>query len=311
MKRLAVLLLAASLLAGCSDDGGSSGSSGSDPASAFTAQAPEGYRDLAADRGTLHPAWGDDLQGNNGGFLVLGQPDGDATEVTVLELTGFEGYQGAINQGSDAYATGAWDEREVDGRPALVSTSNGVTEVLAERGDDIAVAARSAQLDVGELTDLILDTDIPSGVRPTGAPDVDPPEGFDVLGRATADLALAFTGYADEGFAGGPTSAEVRAWEGRGGDDVLVAMTLPADAGDVEALLGFPLTTHQGDAVEAERFEIDGRDASWLRMESYGYVLTTTEWGDLLLLITRTSGVDAELLGREQLTAVAESVEHV
>jgi hypothetical protein len=288
----------------CGGDGDGGGTDG------FTAVVPDGYRDFAEGQGELPAAWGDDNAGNTGGFAVLA-PSADVTglaDLTVVELTGYEGYQGGLRQASAAGVDGTFDEVQVDGQEALGSTTQDVNELLAVRGDDVAVAARSTQLDQAGLTDLVLATDVPSGAPPTGAPEVVAPEGLRVLGQATSDLAVALNARGEEGYPGGPEASYMRVWEGRGGDDVLLAMTLPASAGDVDAVLGWSLTT-LGQPGELERFAIDGRDAAWVGSVSRSILATTTDWGDLLVLVAAPSGADAQLPGRDVLAAVAESVE--
>jgi hypothetical protein len=298
VRRLLTVALVAAALAGCGDDGGGG----------LRAEVPDGYRQFAEGSGEQAAGWGDDNQGNTGGFTVLvGTPEG-SDSMAVVELTGFEGYADGLAQ---AVRTDDATPVDLDDREAFAGVSLDGTELAVQVADDVALVARGNDLDVDDLITLVDATSVPDGDPPSGAPNVTPPDGIRmaVAGSASADLALAFFADADEGYLGGPAAAHGTAWEGRNGDNVLIVLTLPGDAGDVEAVLGWPLVTMGQPAEDSGMTEVDGRDAAWLSTESRNILATTNAAGDLLLVESISAGVDSELLDQATMVDVAESVE--
>jgi hypothetical protein len=295
----------AAALAGCSDDGGSGdGDSSSD----FTVEAPDGYHLLAEGTGEGQRQWGDDSSGNTGPFVVLGGSDDPTHQLTTFELGGFQGFQGGLNQALGYVGDAPAERIEADGRPALAVSTRTFASVVADGGDDLAAITRSTVLGRDDLVALIEGADLPEGEQPAEPPTVDPPDGWTVLGSATADLNLALGAYGEDGYVGGPASAHVRLWRVPV-DNQLMALTLPGSAGDVGAVVGYPLVTSGFEADEVERFELDDRDAVWLANESNAVLATTTDWGDLLLLLWGPDGVDAQPADRSVLEAIAASAE--
>jgi hypothetical protein len=274
--------------------------------SPFLVDAPEGYELDTAARGEVQGWWGDDSEGSSGGFVALASSRTE--DVVVVEAAGFEGVQGGLDQLSSG------DELEVDGRRAIFHRGDGASfdELVVERGDDLALVIRARDLDLDGLLELnegsTLDPD-PS-VHRVVAPSVAPPAGMTVIGGADRDLVLAMAGYGDA--IPGPASAHVARWRQlRSTDHELLAMTLPAAAGDPGAALGWPLV-REFDEASVARIEVDDRPAAYVVMEqgdiTSTMLVTTTEWGDLLVLRSQPShhsGGDA--LTRDQLVTIAES----
>jgi hypothetical protein len=303
------VLLVAVTLAACSGDDGDSATT-DERSTDFTVEVPEGYHLLAEGTGRGDFEWGDDSSGNTGPFVVLGGSDDPIGQMTTFELGGFAGMQGGLGQAA-GYCCGVDNIRtfEVDGRPAEAFSTATFTSVAAERGDDIGTIVRSTVLSRDDLVALIESADLPDGEQPRDPPEVEPPGGWAVLGEASADLTMALEAYADEGFIGGPPSAHGRAWRASDSDNRLIVLDLPESAGDVGAVLGFSLVTGGIAADEVERFELDGREAAWVANESHAALATTTEWGDLLLVLWQPNGTRSQPPDRDLLETVATSAE--
>lgn len=141
----------------CSDDGDApvtSAAPATDPdlvASPFRVEAPGGLVPAGEGRGAYPQFWGDDSSGNHGPSVVLA-PDASSAgpdDVTVVTASGFEGYQGGVAQASASY-TLPHETLEIHGRPALFSVASpssgrSVSELLVERGDDLALVIRSPE----------------------------------------------------------------------------------------------------------------------------------------------------------------------
>jgi hypothetical protein len=323
VKRLAAVALVAAALAACSDDGGGwTTDDGSSESSPFRVDAPSGLEVLNAGRGGGYPAWGDDSLGNTGGFTVLGRT-AEATDIddlAIVELTGFESYQGGLHQASNFYYTSRFEPRTVADRPAQCAgepvgePDATYAELIVVWGDDLAVATRAAGVDCDDLADLAADVLVPGGDPPTGPPSVEGGGGWEPIGEASADLALALETFANDDHLDGPASAHVVAFAPPGAtDDALTVLTLPGDAGDVDAALGYPRASN-GEPAEVARTTVDGREAVWLRLEQYtrrGVLVTTTSWGDLLVVIATPVGPEGPILDRSILEAVAASATQV
>lgn len=321
MRRLAAVALAALLLAGCSGDDGADGVPRSTESSAFEVDVPDGFVLVDEGPGTSEAAWGDDSTGNTGGYTVLG-PDADEDELgrlAVVELVGFGGMQGGLFQASTVSGPGEGVETSYDDRPAVFSSGSDpfgpVTELLAERARNLAIAVRGGGLRETDLQTFVWRTSWPEdvGAQRTTAPEVDPPEGWSEVGRADTALVLALGGYPRD--LSGPRTAHSALWRGDDpGATSLMVMTLPGTAGDVAAALAFGRTSHSfAEPVEVDRYRLDGREAVWLRQRSLvgdeTTVVTTTGWGDLLVVKSRTRRTDGDPpLDRAALEAVASSI---
>jgi hypothetical protein len=349
--RVAALTLLALVagVAGCSDqagDGtatGAPGEDGDDTSSPFVvdpAAVPDGFTPAAAGTGELVQDWGSDSFGTNEPFTVLAPPGtgADDDHVVIVSTTGFEGYQGGLEQASASYMDADVESFDYEGRPALyVPPSDealddpaggpraGWADLVAERGDDVAVrvSARGAGRDalLGVLDHVVVPDDH------TAAPDVvRPPAGMEVLGSGDADLVLsAFPGFdavgrrlwvAESahavGFAGGPagTTTTVATTTAVPSPSQLVVATLPGDAGDVEAV-GAPGTLGGYGEVTAQDVDggVDGRPAVVLDRTTEGdpsvarTLVTTAPWGDVLLVAA--VGPAGALPDADDLVAVA------
>lgn len=306
VRTVGVVLAAGLVLGACSDDGGQA-------ASAFNAEVPDGYRLVAEGPGENSMLWGSDTDGySTGGFTVLARSDEteDPAELTVVEVTGFQGFEGGLSQALDGYPSTTSEEVEVDGRRALLADlGDDITQLVAERDRDLAISAQSATLEGDELADLISGTELAYSRRRNAAPEVDPPEGWEVLGEATNVLTIALGAFSHDGYTGGPASAESKAWRAPDGSQILTVLTVPASAGDLEAALGYSLTNGGDPALETDRFELEGRPAVWVASNSSrGTLVTTTDWGDLLVARSAPDGVNAEPPDRRLLESVAASV---
>jgi hypothetical protein len=221
--------------------------------------APEGYRLLAAGRGTDGQVWGDDSNGSHEPFTVL---EGDGGAVMAVSVTGYAGYQSDLEQASASFIVDAAEPEqfELDGDEAVYTPpKNGRWAdlvVALERDLAVRVTAPAASRE-----DLV---DVARSVKPSAdngrAPEVQaPPEPWQVVGSAHIDAVLALEGSFDPAHSPtpGPESAHFAAW--LSGDDSLVAMTIPGAALDLAALRSdLPLWwPHPG--VTAEPVEIDGR----------------------------------------------------
>jgi hypothetical protein len=298
-------------LAGCSDDGGGTGQPETTESSPFTIEPPANFELTYAGRGDQLPQWSDDTGGeNHGGFTVLAPRD-DPTEtdqVTVVEATGFRGYQGGLHQASMLQGTG-WEDLQVDGRSALVAEEldGSFTELMVVReGDDVALGLRSPELSVDELIELNGGTTLSPDLEElrVSAPDVSPPTGWSTVGEVQGDLRMGIDSYGDDP---GPPSAHSAKWESASGA-VLIALTLPSVAGDVPALLAWPRTTHHSNET-IELIEVDGRPAAFITTSRAPKLVTTTSWGDLLVLNVSARGNDGDLVPTEDdLVAAAASV---
>jgi hypothetical protein len=266
--------------------------------SPFLVDAPDGYELVHAGRGAQTPEWGDDDAGSQGGFTVLSivaEPE-EPGDLTVVEATGYEGYQGGLAQAS--IEIDPTQEMELDGRPALATTAEHGNELLVARGDDLALGLRSSRLSIDELIDLDGETtlsDDPGAVRRL-APSVDPPEGWSVAGQATADLVVGIQSFGPDP---GPPSAHSATWRTGPNGDEFRAMTLPAEAGDIVSLLGWAISG-RGRFSAVRTTEVDGRSAVVITDGRKVDLATTTEWGELLL-------VSSSDLTEGQLVTIAES----
>lgn len=287
--------------------------------SPFVVAGPEGYELLAAGTGTYVLEWGGgDAVGNDEPLTVLVPPGEDVSsdDAVFVSTTGFEGYQGGLEEASAGYGDDQ-EDFDVDGRRALYSTGGGWHEVLATVGDDLAVRVRARSLDRDALVDVVGRTEVSD--RHAEAPEItDPPEGLRVLGSLDADVIGAWISSVAEPNADrvpGPSSAHSVAFQQA--DRQISVMTLPGRAGDVAlagALAewwGFEAeVSHPGGApgslavVDYRDDEGDGDGNGEIgRTEVFGY----TPDGDLLLIVA-TGGGEGGVADHETLLDVARSV---
>ena len=322
--RVTALVVASGLLMSCGaaqkEDAVTDAATDSSTSSPFAVGwVPDGFDPFVAGRGTDKPTWSEDCCGSIEPFVILA-PTGkgsDLSEHVVVSVTGYAGYQGGLEQA----AGGQLDDQEtfeVDGRRAIFAERRRLGD---EPGDDVwsnVVVAREDDLAVrvvghGSREDL---AEVASRVRPFGQdrpPDVDLPEGLAVVGRAGADLVVAFGDGARLGSDAvpGPVSAHGAAWDRD--RTTLNVMTVPGGAGDLGALLG--LTHFVPGAATTSDVSVADRPAVSVEVARTGcdpgpcdaemrVVVSRMENGDLL--VVSASGnqplPDAELL------RVAESV---
>ena len=281
--------------------------------SPFVVAGPEGYELLAAGTGTYVLEWGGgDAVGNDEPLTVLAPPGEDASsdDAVFVSTTGFEGYQGGLEEASAGYGEDQ-EDFEVDGRRALYSAGGGWHEVLATVGDDLAVRVRARSLDRDALVDVVGRTEVSD--RHAEAPEIpDPPEGLQVLGSLDADVIGAWISSVAEPNADqvpGPSSAHSVAFQQA--DRQISVMTLPGRAGDVvvagalaewwgvEAEVSHPggepetlaVVDYRDDEGDGDGDGDDGNgdednDGEVARTEVYGY----TPDGDLLLVVATGGG---------------------
>jgi hypothetical protein len=221
--------------------------------------APEGYRLLAAGQGTDVQDWGDDSMGTDEPFTVL---EGDGGAVMAVSVTGYAGYQSALEQASAGFTVGMPEPEpfELDGDEALYTPSKGGrwADLVVARDDDLAVRVTAPGVSRDDLVEVA--RSVQPSTDPGRAPEVDgPPEPWRVVGSAHIDAVLALQASFDpaHGPTPGPESAHFAAW--LAGDGSIVAMTVPGSALDLAALRSDLPFFWPPLGVTAEAVEIDGR----------------------------------------------------
>jgi hypothetical protein len=203
---------------------GTSDGSGSAEASPFLVEAvPPGFALETAGQGTGTQEWGSDSVGTDQPLTVLAPPvaGADSDEAVVVQVTGYEGYQGGLSQASGGYGSEEADEFEVDGRPAIYSPAGAEgfgepaewADLVVVRGDDLAVHISAADADRDTLVDIA------QRVEPDDdharAPHVpDPPDGLEVVGSVDAGVIVSLSAYvtADSDSVPGLESAYGAGW---------------------------------------------------------------------------------------------------
>lgn len=202
---------------------------------------PSGYRLVVAGVGTAEPEWSSDSFGTTEPFTVL-SPDGTATssEVVVVSITGFEGYQGGLAQASAGYLAEERQELELDGRAAMhlpPSDDGGWADLVVAVADDVAVRVTSPAASLDELVAVLDRVDVPSDRR--RAPAVsEPPAGLDVVGHMDADAAVAidpFVAPYTDAVPGGTSAHGAGRIHAERADEQLVVLTLPGSSVDLAA----------------------------------------------------------------------------
>jgi hypothetical protein len=269
--------------------------------------APEGYRLLAAGRGTEVQDWGDDTMGSDEPFTVL---EGDGGAVMAVSVTGYAGYQSALGQASASFSTGMPEPERfgLDGDEALYTPpANGRwADLVVARKRDLAVRTTAAGASRDDLVEVAR-TVQPSADHGRAPEVVDPPEPWRVVGAVHVDGVLALGASFNPAHAPtpGPASAHFAAW--LSGDTSLVAMTVPGSAVDLAALRSDLPFWWPPLGVTAEPVEIDGRPG--VVVDHTGdrpsrEVVTANEAGDVVVVSASGDVMPAE----RDLVALAGSV---
>ncbi|HMJ74903.1 MAG TPA: hypothetical protein VK507_02970 [Iamia sp.] len=320
--------------AGC---GGEGGEQAQDPTTApdersaasspFTVgTVPDGFVARSAGMGTQEPVWGEDSFGTDQPYLVL-SPDGtpEHPDVVVVALTGYQGYQGGLDQASGSY--GPTEEVEVGGDegrfapaigaedPEVVDGETRWADLVVAQGDaDLAIRVTSPEATFDELAAIVDHVVVPEDrTQPPAMPD--PPAGLEVVGAVGAHAVIADQSYVDQQSEGGPgpTTAHGVGWLRGGTEDGehLVVLTLPARSADLAALAvglawehhrrGDPITVSgEGDVVRAEQI-YSAEDGGGAERS----VWTIGPDGDLV--VASAHGVDPPSL--DELAALARTAE--
>jgi hypothetical protein len=284
------------------------------------AEPPEGYRLVTAGRGRQTAIWGGDEYGTDEPFTVLAPTGADATDPAsiIVSITGFEGYQGGLDQAARGYIAATHEDLEINGRRAIYTrsqqTRRGTTwaDLVAVRGDDLAVRVGSITAAKAELIDVLHRVEL-SGGR-SRAPSVpEPPPGYEVLGSVGADVVVGFSPEvaANSDAIPGTSAAHAAAWIGEG-RRALAVMTLPGDAAALDALSGYGEFV-QFDQFTANRINVGQQPGVILDIASLvdgaprferRILAATTDWGDVLLVVATGEAVPPV----EVLTAFAATV---
>lgn len=215
------------------------------PSPPFTVDAvPEGFVLRAVGEGTGTQGWGEDCCGSDEPYTVL-SPDGtgaDPDAVVVVSVTGFEGYEGGLDQASGGYTRDDLESDAVDGRPARFIGAQPATadlppqwaDLVVDHGDGLAVRVTSP-LATREDLEAVHARVTPAADRGLAPGVPEPPPGLEVVGSVDAAGVLAGRSYLDHLDAGpGPVGAHGIGWV-RGPDELMV-MTLPPGAADLSAI---------------------------------------------------------------------------
>ncbi|HET6950448.1 MAG TPA: hypothetical protein VFI47_08735 [Acidimicrobiales bacterium] len=274
-------LCLATLACGEGDDArtGSDGRHGASGATPFLVDAvPPGFRLATAGRGTGSQEWGEDSSGTDEPFTVLAPPGEDATSpsAVIVSVTGFEGYEGGLDQASAAYGPDE-QEFEVDGRRAIYSppvpARDGEpprwADLVVVRGDDLAVRVTTADAGRDELVDIarraVPDDD---HARAPAVPDA--PDGLEVVGSVDAGVVISLSPYVqpdsdqvpglDSGLSAGWLAGDVSATSSGPGPEVTVVgpagVAAPAVGGPEADAAAEPtplvVTAYPGDAADLD-----------------------------------------------------------
>ncbi|MGH9209122.1 MAG: hypothetical protein ACRD2C_00400 [Acidimicrobiales bacterium] len=336
ITQAAAVLLLGTVACG-SDDGDALEASGrgtDDPAgtttesSPFTvAHEPEGFRLVQAGLGTISQTWSSDSFGDDEPITLLAPPgaDPDGPDVVRVSLTGFEGFQGGLDQASAGYLDEDSEHFEIDGQPAIYSPGHDEdgepvpADLVVVAGDDLAVRV-SADATRDEMVEIA------RAVEPEPdhllAPLVpDPPGDLEVVGSADADVAITLVSPPWPGSDSLPAGDRAHsavwavgepgtAWSPDAG--TVAVNTLPGQALDLDATAAsLHRHTFWGE-LDVVAQEVDGRPGVVLEQsgDETGYgarraVATATQEGDLLLVVAQGEALPSV----DELVAVAASVE--
>lgn len=260
------LALGVAALVGCSGDDSSDPGLGGDGVSLgvigdersapyVTGWVPDGFHVSARGWGTGRVSWGSDDERGDAPITLLSRADGG--EPVIVSAEGYEGMQGLWGQ-----ITGYWPEA--------------LPEVVVDRGESSAVLVVGEGATPNELQAIAEGTTLDPR---RGPPQVEAPDGFEVAGRASLEVAEILNGGVHD-----PTQLigehHARSVTLRGPDDAAIAVaTLPGTAGDPEAAA----RSGYGEGRERTRraLEVEGRSA-WLLDDRM--VVTTAPWGDLVFV---------------------------
>lgn len=307
-----VVLLVAGAACGSDPDGAASDESptGPDPSTAsspFTVgPPPDGYRLVAAGRGTGVQEWGSDSFGSDEPYTVL-SPDGTATsdDVVVVALTGYDGYQGGLAQASTGYLSAGREAFTHDGQDALFVPAghqpdgSGWADLVVTRDQSVAVRVTTPDGTRDELLAIADGVRVPEAEGDVKGSVVDAPEvdvsGLEVVGAVDADGVVALRSYAQRSSdqVPGPAVAHGAGWVGSADVGFVVVATLPGRSLDVTALgvSGWSPVDLSGETV-ARLTEVEGRAAAVLahtRDEESGgqverVVAVEAPWGDVVVV---------------------------
>jgi hypothetical protein len=233
----------------------------------------------------------------------------------VVAVTGFEGYQGGLDQASGGPPE-VQSHFRLDGRNAVYTPQRTDqfgderwADLVAVRGTDLAVRVTARDATRQRLVEVL------RRVRPsldhTQAPAVpDPPAGLRVIGSVDAAAVVALD---RESIELGPRSARGAAW--RRGPARLTVAALPGRSADLAAVAGYRALL-QWHRAEVQPREVGGRPG--LVLEGAGApdggfpqraVVTSSRWGDLLIVMAHTGAEQrGAVLPEDDLVAVAASV---
>ncbi len=292
---------------------------------------PAGYSLVGVERGRQVLPWGDDSSGTAEPFTVLA-PDGEtasSSRAIVVSVTGFEGYQGRLDQAVGSGPIGSRSTKfRVGGRDAVFvsapssrrSRTSGVgwSELLVVRGRDLAVRVRGA--DGSKSLFLAVERGVRRRGR-TGAPLVpSPPAGYRVIG--SVDGAVAASQNLDAASSDLREGTEVGTGEGNpvvhrmtwsGPDAELQVMTLPSRAAGLDALPGFAVLEPSGFTLRTQPLNVKGRPAVVLERWVSGAVQPAPasrtlyiqgSWGNLVVATTYGDAI----VSVDDLVAIAESL---
>jgi hypothetical protein len=163
---------------------------------------PEGFRLEVAGRGTTSQAWGGDSYGSDEPFTVLAPPGADpgGDEAVVVSVTGYEDYEGGLDQASAGYLADSTEHFRMDGRAAVYAPATtqdpygprSWDDLVVARSDDLAVRVTAAGAGRERLVDIARRVEPDEDT--TRAPRVpDPPDGLVVVGSVGVGVQLALT----------------------------------------------------------------------------------------------------------------------
>jgi hypothetical protein len=220
-----------------------------------TGWVPDGFHVSARGWGTGWVSWGSDDERGDSPITLVSRTDGG--EPIIVSAEGYEGMQGLWGQ-----ITGYWPEA--------------LPEVVVDRGESSAVLVIGAGATPDELQAIADGTTLDPR---RGPPQVDAPDGFEVAGQASLEIAEILNGGVHD-----PSQLlgehHARSVTLRGPDGAAIAVaTLPGTAGDPEAAA----RSGYGEGRERTRraLEVEGR-AAWLLDDRM--VVTTAPWGDLVFV---------------------------
>jgi hypothetical protein len=296
--------------------------------SPFTlAHEPQGYRLVHAGRGGIPQTWSSDSFGDDEPVTVLAPPGANrgGGDLVRVSLTGFEGFQGGLDQAAAGYPAADGQHFELDGHPAIYTPGHDGdgqwvrADLVVAVGDDLAIRVAAYGATREELVELARQVE-PQDDHLLAPLVPDPPDDLEVVGWADADVGVTLINGPLPGSdmlpAGTRAHSAVWAvgepetpWNANAG--TVAISTLPGTALDLDAL-GASLHTfeYQGSPQVVVR-EVDGRPGAVLERPGsddwapFRAVVTSTPDGDLLLVVAHGTSQPSV----DDLVAVAASVE--